>query len=419
MQEYEFALNESEMGGYLTNHKMTCGVSENSTTLCLSMTNPEGKRMDVDQVKILIYFPNGSGDSDLTYDAGKSITARLYGENWSLTYMEYHPVYKTKVWTLQPRKTFYMTAEDSVSVTFETIQVNSVPGMSKLCLLEKKETTALETDIQKFRVPETVPIFVKPESFVFGDDISVCFTVTDPGQYKWIEYCGERLSPSQSSFEKKEKAKCDAEYTVTITNQADYEGKSTYTVCLHGLNSFCVENISEAGVRLDLDLTEENVDQCRLCDEISGKSWELAAKSGTQDVTVEIREDREFYVIVDLRETARQDRGENISFHVPVIVRFELSNKDVLEEVDGFLSVKQVKEAKIQSIQECKSPPSPPAYTLDYELEHVSKCWLQTASRRYDVDVDQKSITIQTYDRSGTVHAVGDYGYEITKDIQW
>lgn len=417
MQQKEFILTDFTMSGYLTNHNMTCGVLDNSTTLCLSMDDPSGKMMDVND-KILIYFPNGSGTDDLTNDGGKSITARLYGDNWSLTYVERHPVYKTRVWTLQPKKTFYMGTEESVSVAFETIQVNSVSGMSKMCLVEKDETNALETEIYKFGIPEKVSMSVTPESFVFGDEISVCFTVTDPGQYKSIEYCGKKLDLSKSSFEEKESAKCDAEYTVTITNKADYEVDSTYSVCLHGLNSFSVENISPTGVKLNLDLTEANVDKCRLHDEISGREWELAAKSGEQTVELEIKEDREFYPIVELRGTARQDRGEKTSFHMPVIKQFGPSDKEVLEDVDGFLSVEQVKEAKISYVFDCKAP-SPPAYTLYYELEHVSQCWLQMKNSKVTVDVTGRNVTIYTYDQAGTVHAVGDYGYEVIKSITW
>lgn len=417
MDEKEFSLKEYQMSGYLLNHKMTCDTAENSTTLCLKMAAPEGAVVDLNY-KILLYFPNGDEDEDLTNDGGASITAQLMGKGWQLTYVEHHPVYKTRVWTLQPEKTYCMAAGESLSVNFTGIQVNHVPGMSRLCLIERGKDDELQVDIQKYAKPQEVSIKIVPEEFVYGDEISVCFTVTSPEQYKSITYCGKPLDKTKSSFEEKEVAVCDVEYTVEITNEADYKVQSSHTVCLHGLVSCDIEKITPQGVELDLELTKENVDKCRLHEETSGKDWEMAVNNGKQKVEMEIAQDKTFYPIISLKGTARQDQGEKTEFHMPVIKSFGPAEKDVLEDVEGFLSVEQVKECKISYASNCKVCPGSD-YTLYYELINVKECWIKTSEGRFDVDVNQTSVTIRSTLGGGTVHAVGEYDCEITKDISW
>lgn len=415
MDRQEFFLDEYQMGGYLLNHNMTCDTAQNDTTLCLSMDASGGKTMNAND-KILIYFPNGNGEKDLTNDEGKSIIEHLYGDNWQITCVDHHPLYKTRVWTLQPERTYHMAQGESVSVEFTQIQVNTVPGMSKLCLAGKGDE--LQGDIHKYSKPEEVSITIKPQEFVYGDDISVCFTVTNPGQYKYMTYCGRQLDKTKSSFEEKETAACDAEYIVEITNEADYKVQSIYTVCLKGLLSWSIKSITQEGVELELELTEGNVDRCRLHDAGSGKDWELAVKSGNQKVEMEINEDYVFYPIVSLKGSTRQEQGEKMDFHMPVIKYFGTSPEYAMEDVEGFLSVEQVKESEISHTNDCKSPYHP-TQTLYYELEHVTECWIVFEGKKTEVDVNGTSISVDYYMRSGTVHATGDYGYEVTKDVSW
>ncbi len=416
MEKTEFLLKESGLKGYLSNHMMTCGVT-NNTTLFLKMESTGEGIIDA-SYKIHMYFPNGSEEGDLTDDGGKSITTKLSGDGWSLSCEDYHPVYKTRVWTLQPENTFSMNMEDSVSVTFETIKVNTVTGLSKLCLYEKSPLDSVESQIQKFRKPETVSMNIQPESFVCGDEISVCFTIDDPGQYKSITYCGTPLERTKSSFEQKETAKCDADYTVTITNEAGYAVTSTYTVRLHGLESYEIEKISPEGVKLKLNLTDANVDTSRLHEEVSGKDCLLGSKSGEYTAAIEMKEDKIFYPIVNLKGTTREDKGDKTSFHMPVIKKFGTSKTKIVGDVEGFLTVEQVKQGRTY-VTGCKKPVRR-SVTFYYELENVKECWLQIGYWKKDIDVNKTSITIETgTSGSGTVYAVGEYGYSITKDITW
>lgn len=417
MNRQEFFMDDYQMSGYLLNHKMTCDTAQNNTTLCLSMDAAGGETMDAND-KILIYFPNGSGERDLTNDEGRSITAHLFGDNWRLTCVDHHPLYKTRVWTLQPEKTYRMAQGESVSVEFEKIQVNTVAGMSRLCLVEKEKENELQVDIRKYLKPEKVSITVEPEGFVYGDQIAVCFTVTNPGQYKYMTYCGRQLDKTKSSFEEKETAACDAKYIVEITNEADYKVQSIYEVCLHGLVSGKIKKITPEGVELDLELTEANVDRCWLHDDSSGENRDLAVKSGSQRVEMQIKEDRIFYPVISLKGSTRQEQGEKADFHMPVIKYFGLSPQYVMEDVEGFLRVEQVEESEIGYASNCKVPPGS-YYTFYYELQNVTECWLQTYETRYDVDLNQTSVEIFSDAYSGTVHAKGDYGYEVTMDISW
>lgn len=417
MDRQEFFLDGYQMSGYLFNHNMTCDSTENNTTLCLHMDAPAGEMMDVNE-KILIYFPNGKEEGDLTDDEGKSIVAQLHGDNWQLTYVEHHPVYKTRVWTLQPQKTYRMAAGEKVSVSFEKVRVNTVPGMSQLCLAGKGIEDELQVDIRKFAIPEKVSIAVNPQKFVYGDEIKVCFTVTNPEQYKYITYCGRQLDKTKSSFEEVETAVCDADYVVEITNEADCKVQSIYKVRLHGLLSAGMQKITPEGVELDLELVEANVDRCWLHDEKSGENRELAVKSGSQKVAMEIKEDRVFYPVVSLKGSTRQEQGNKADFHLPVIKSFAPAPKYVMGDVEGFLSVEQVEESEISYASNCKVPPGS-YYTFCYQLLNVTKCWIQTTSNQYDVDVSQTSVTIFSAAYSGTVHAKGSYGYEVTMDISW
>lgn len=417
MNKQEFFLDEYQMGGYLINHKMTCDTAQNSTTLCLSMDAPEGETINADD-KILIYFPNGNGERDLTNDGGKSIIAHLYGDNWQLTYVDHHPLYKTRVWTLQPERTYRMAQGESISVEFTQVQVNTVPGMSELCLVGKGEGEELQVDIHKYSKPEEVLITIKPQDFVYGDDIAVCFTVTNPGQYKYMTYCGRQLDKTKSSFEEKETAACDAEYIVEITNEADYKVQSIYTVRLKGLLSWSIKRVTPEGVELELELAEGNVDRCRLRDESSGKDWDLAVKSGNQKLEMDINADYVFYPTVSLKGSTRQEQGEKMDFHMPVIKSFAPAPKYEMEDVEGFLSVEQVEASGISYASNCKVPPGT-CYTFCYKLLNVAECWIQTYERKFIIDVKQETATIRSCANSGTVHAKGDYGYEVTMDISW
>ena len=103
---------------------------------------------------------------------------------------------------------------------------------------------------------------------------------------------------------------------------------------------------------------------------------------------------------------------------MPVIKYFGLSPQYVMEDVEGFLRVEQVEESEIGYASNCKVPPGS-YYTFYYELQNVTECWLQTYETRYDVDLNQTSVGIFSDAYSGTVHAKGDYGYEVTMDISW
>lgn len=417
MDRQEFFIDDYQMGGYLLNHNMTCDIAQNSTTLCLHMNASGGGMVEAGD-KILLYFPDGSREGDLTNDGGKSIVAHLYGDDWQLTYVDHHPIYKTRVWTLRPERTYRMAQGESVSVEFMQVQVNTVPGMSRLCLVPNGAGNDLQVDIQKFAKPEKVSMAINPQEFVYGDEIKVCFTVTNPGQYKYISYCGRQLDKTKSSFEEKEVAACDAEYMVEITNGADYKVQSIYKVCLHGFRSGSITKVSQASVKLDMQLTEANVDRCWLHDESSGQNWDLAVKSGSQEAAVEVKEDRVFYPVVSLKGSTRQEQGEKAAFHLPVIKSFAPAPQYAVEDVEGFLSVEQVEASGISYASNCKVPPG--TYnTFCYELLNVAECWLQTYEGRYSVDVKQKRVTIRSFANSGTVHAKGDYGYEVTMNVSW
>lgn len=417
MEEIEFLLKESGLSGGLSNHMMTCGVA-NNTTLFLKKESAGDKTIDA-SYKIHMYFPDGDEEGDLTDDQGKSITTNLSGDGWALSSGDYDPVHKTRVWILQPERTLKMKQGDSVSVTFNTIKVNTVTGLSELCLYEKSILESVESQIQKLRVPETVSMDIRPATFVYGDEISVCFTIDDPGQYKSITYCGTPLDRTKSSFEQKETAKCDADYTVTITNEAGYAVTSTKNVCLHGLESYEIEKISPESVKLKLKITDANVSTSRLHEKGSGKDYLLGSSSGEYTVPAEIKEDKVFYPIVGLKGTTREEKGEETEFHMPIIKKFETAKEEITGDVEGFLSLEQVKQGRVYNVG-CKIPIKK-AVTFYYELKNVKECWLQVDFHKIDIDVSKDSFTaaINIIYHSGTVYAVGEYDCTVTKDVTW